>query len=166
MGAEGSCGKNVPSPFLASIFRFFRAILLAFALHFMCPFWFGCFERSKPCRVFALVLCLCRRYLGSDLLKGRSPLAFLHLLCVCAEGFLVRTFLKGRSSLAFFALVVRLCRRFFGSDLLKGRSPLAFLHLLCVCFDKYAKFADSASFANLLFCLACRCLPKLAILAA
>ena len=104
-------------------------------------FWFGPFEGSKPLGIFALVVHLCRRFFGSDLLKGQSPLAFLHLLCVCAKGF-------------------------FGSDILKGRSPLAFLHLLCVCFDKYAKFADSAYFANLLFCLACRCLPKLAILAA
>ena len=98
-------------------------------------FWFGPFERSKPLGVFALVVRLCRRFLGSDLLKGRRPLAF----CTCC---------------AFVP-------KFFCSDLLKGRSPLAFLHLLCVCFDKYAKFTDSAYFANLLFCAACRCLPKL-----
>ena len=32
--------------------------------------------------------------------------------------------------------------------------------------DKYAKFVDSAYFANLLFGAACRCLPKLATWAA
>ena len=126
---------------------------------------------------FALVVRLFRRFLGSDLLKGRSPLAFLYLLCVCffAEGFLVRTICKVETPWRFrtycalvpkvfgfgpfvwskplgvFALIVPLCRRLFGSDLLKGRSPLAFLHLLCVCVDKYAKFAGSAYFANLLF---------------
>ena len=103
---------------------------------------------------------------GSDLLKGRSPLAFFALVVRLCRRFFGSYLLKGRSPLAFFALIVRLCRRFFGSDLLKGRSPLAFLHLLCFCVDKYAKFAGSAYFANLLFCLACRCLPKLAILAA
>ena len=98
------------------------------------PFWHPSFDSSDD--IF-----------GSDLLKGLSPLAFvLHLLCP-------------------------LCRRFLGSDLLKGRSPLAFvLHLLCasvpkvfwlrhfegskplgIRLDKYAKFADSAYFANLLF---------------
>ena len=54
----------------------------------------------------------------------------------------------------------------FGSDLLKCRRPLVFLHKKNICVDKYAKFAGSAYFANLLFCLACGCLPKLAILAA
>ena len=37
---------------------------------------------------------------------------------------------------------------------------------LGVRFNKYAKFADSACFANLLSYAACRCLPKLAIWAA
>ena len=119
--------------------------------------------RLEPLDIgFALVCLLCQRFFGSDLFKDRSPLAFvLHFLCL-------------------------LCRRFFGSDLLKGRSPLAMvLHFLCllcrrffwfgpferskplsVRFDKYAKFADSAYFANLLFYAACRCWPKLAIWAA
>ena len=68
-------------------------------------FGFGPFVWSKLLGVFALIVHLCRRFFGSDLLKGRSPLAF-------------------------FALVVRLCRRFFGSDLLKSRSPLAFFALV------------------------------------
>ena len=55
-------------------------------------FWFGPFERSKPLGVFALIVRFCLWFFGSDFLKGRSPLAFLHLFCVFAEGFLVRTF--------------------------------------------------------------------------
>ena len=117
MGAECSCGKNVP------------------------PFWHPSFDFSE--------------------------VAYWPSLCTYCALFVVGFwFVPFERPIGVFALVVRLCRRFFGSDLLKGRSPLAFLHLLCVCFDKYAKFADSAYFANLLFCLACRCLPKLAILAA
>ena len=57
-------------------------------------FWFRPFERSKPLGVFALIVRFCRRFFGSDLLKGRSPLSFLHLLCVFAVGFLVRTTCK------------------------------------------------------------------------
>ena len=50
-------------------------------------FGFGPFVWSKPLCVFALIVLLCRRFFGSDILKGRSPLAFLRLLCACAEGF-------------------------------------------------------------------------------
>ena len=110
MDAEGSERKNV-SPLsgirlsmLSS--RFFaegflvrtickvEAPLLFYAYCALVPKVFGCgpFERSKPLGVFALILRFCRRFFGSDLLKGRSPLAFFHLLCVFAEGILVRTF--------------------------------------------------------------------------
>ena len=159
-------GKTSP-PFWHPSFDFSEVVcwpsLCTYCALFVVGFWFVPFER--PIGVFALVELFCRRFFGWDFLKGRSPLAFLHLLCVFAEGFWFGPF-EGLKPLGVFALVVRLCRRFFGSDLFKGRSPLAFLHFLCVCFDKYAKFAESAYFANLLFCLACRCLPKLAILAA
>ena len=66
--------------------------LCTYCALFVVCFWFVPFER--PIGVFALVERLCRRFFGSDLLKGRSPLAFLHLLCVCAEGFLVQIFWK------------------------------------------------------------------------
>ena len=59
-------------------------------------FWFRPFERSKPLGVCFRTCCAfwCRRFFGSDLLKGRSPLAFVLALVVSfdAEGFLVRTF--------------------------------------------------------------------------
>ena len=59
-----------------------------------------------------------------------------------------------------FVLIVPLVPKVFCSDLFERSKPLS------VRFDKYAKFADSAYFANLLFYVACRCWPKLAIWAA
>ena len=153
------------------------------------------FEKRLPSYLRGVVSLVCRMKdaEGSER-KNVSPLSGIRLsmlsICFFAEGFLFRIICKVKTLLRFctycvflpkvfwfgpferskplvvFALIGRFCRRFFGSDLLKGRSPLTFLHLLCVCVDKYAKFAGSAYFANLLFYLACRCLPKLAILAA
>ena len=99
-----------------------------------------------------------------------------HLVCTCCvfwcRRFFGWTFWKVEAHWRLvFTCCAFWCRRFFASDLLKSRSPLAFgLHLLCVwvpkvfwfgpfnrskplglCLDKYAKFADFAYFANLLF---------------
>jgi len=57
-------------------------------------FWFGPFERSKALGIyFVPVVPSAPMVFGSDLLKGRSPLALiLHLLCLLCRRFLVRTF--------------------------------------------------------------------------
>ena len=94
-------------------------------------FWFGPFERSKPLGVwFALVVPFgAEGFFGSDLLKGRSPLAFgLHLLCLLVpKVFWFGPFERSKPLGVWFALVVPFgAEGFFGSDLLKGRSPLAF----------------------------------------
>ena len=95
------------------------------------PFWHPCFDRSEGIFLFLLR----RRFFVSDLLKGRSPLAFfLHILCPWCRRFFDSGLLKGRGPLAFVLHFLCLfCRRLFVSDLLKGRSPLAFvLRLLCL----------------------------------
>jgi len=115
MDAEGS-DRKTSSPFLASVFRFFRGflVLLSLALgalgrrffFLFCTycafsaegFWFGPFERS-----------------------GRLGVQFALVVPLSAEGFFR------------FALIVRLMPRVFGLDLLESRSSLAFsLHLLCL----------------------------------
>ena len=96
-------------------------------------FWFRPFERSNPLGVCFRTCCAfwCRRFFGSDLLKGRSPLAFgLHLLCLSVPNvFWFGPF--NRSKPLGVCLASTYCafgsRRFFGSDLLIGRSPLAFV---------------------------------------
>jgi len=57
-------------------------------------FWFGPFERSKALGVyFVPVVPSVPIVFGSDLLKGRSPLALiLYLLCLLCRRFLVQTF--------------------------------------------------------------------------
>ena len=58
------------------------------------------------------------------------------------------------------ALIVPFVSKVFWFGPFERSKPLG------VRFDKYAKFADSAYFANLLFYAASRCWPKLAIWAA
>ena len=59
-----------------------------------------------------------------------------------------------------FALIVPFVPKVFWFGPFQRSKPLD------VRFDKYAKFGDSACFANLLSYAACRCWPKLAIWAA
>ena len=68
--------KRLP-PFLrAVVFEGFCFVFVSFVPK---VFWFGPFERSKPLGVwFALVVPFgAEGFFGSDLLKGRSPLAFI-----------------------------------------------------------------------------------------
>ena len=92
---------------------------------FLCRrfFWFGTFERSKPLGVYFSTYCaFCAKgFFGSDRLKCRSPLAFI------------------------LALIVPFVPMVFWFGPFERSKPLGF------CFDKYAKFADSAYFANLQF---------------
>ena len=91
MGAEGSCWKKTsPPPFWHTFFDFSEASCWSSLCTLCALFGLDALKGRSP----VAFLHLCRRCFGSDLLKGRSPLAFLHLLRVCAEGFLVRTFWK------------------------------------------------------------------------
>ena len=76
--------KRLP-PFWNPSFDFFEVFWFCFPWHLV--------HLAEGFFRFALIVRLVPEVFGSNLLEGRSPLAFvLHLLCVCGEGFLVRTF--------------------------------------------------------------------------
>ena len=107
------------------------------------------FEKGRSPLVLDLLYLLCRRFFGLDLLKGRSPLAFgLHLLCLLVpKVFLFVPFERLKPLGVYLASTYCAfgCRRFFWFGPFNRLKPLG------LCLDKYAKFADSAYFANLLF---------------
>ena len=78
-----------------------------------------------------------RLFFGSDLLKGRSPLAFCTYCSFCAEGFWFGPFERSKPLGVCFALIVPFVPKVFWFGHFERSKPLG------VCFDKYAKFADA-----------------------
>ena len=112
-------------------------------------FWHPCFDHSEGIFLFVL----CRRSFGSLRFKGRSPLFLPKVVCF-------GPFERSKPLGVLFALFVPLVPKVFWFGPFRRSKPLG------VRLDKYAKFTDSVYFANLLFCVASRCLPKLATWAA
>jgi len=95
--------EKMSLPFLASILRCFLSY-----------FGFGPFERSKPLGVFVIVSVFCRSFFGSDLLKGRSPLAFFALFVrFLPKVFWLGPFERSNSLGVLFALIVSILPKVF-----------------------------------------------------